>query len=342
MLYLSTMDSPATPLSLVDWATDSTSSTDSPVANSGVHGGVGSGGRGSSEKGGTNALPTTANATSTGRKLNGASPTSPPSTTAEHTQPRHSQQSGKTVGTINIYAGLAVDRIEFRFIDGSCAFVGGQGGCLKASLTLDDDEYVDQVPTNYQLPTTNYQLPATTVPAQLLARFACTVVAMCKKFYTIHVYTANAAPTHPHPPHPPAAPTAPVPPHPPQVKHETLVQRLYAGAGVEMRTNKRRRVACWPRIATRNAARTSCFTSSAPDAAIVCLVLRDGHLAGVVEGAAPVPSETSRDGRPMVSFYWLYTVEEKEFFRVKRRGFPDQQSQVRVGPHAHARAHARA
>ena len=39
-----------------------------------------------------------------------------------------------------------------------------------------------------------------------------------------------------------------------QVEHELLEQRLYAGAGVCLRTNKGRSLACWPKSASRLAA----------------------------------------------------------------------------------------
>ena len=101
-----------------------------------------------------------------------------------------------------------------------------------------------------------------------------------------------------------------------EVKHETLVQRLYAGAGIELSTNKRRRCACWPRIATRNARQLTTFRSSTATSSIVGLALTDGRLHSVVCGEAPVPNETHRDGTPFVSFFYLFTVEEKEFFKV--------------------------
>jgi len=155
------------------------------------------------------------------------------------------------VSEVRIYAGLCVDRIEFRFTDGSCSFVGGQGGSLKATLALDDDEFVVMV------------------------------------------------------------------------EHEPLVQRLFAGAGVSLTTNKRRKVSCWPRVATRSAHQITTVRSSSPSASIVGLVLHDGQLTGAVEDVAPKPSgHRDVESERVVAFYWVFTMEGKEPSHVvRRRGF---------------------
>ena len=73
---------------------------------------------------------------------------------------------------IRLFAGWCIDRIELVYADGRSWFCGGLGGGRRPGLTLDEDEYVEQV------------------------------------------------------------------------EHELLEQRLYAGAGVCLRTNKGRSLAC--------------------------------------------------------------------------------------------------